>query len=295
MLDRAELIGPLFIAPAILYVVLLVALPFLLAIYYSVSAYTIFNPSYPFVGLKNFLDVHRERHLPPDAGQHLHLHDRARRSSALLLGKIGAMLLMQDFPRPRHRPRADRAAVGGAGVARDAGLAVDVRFALQRHQLDAGGGRPDRPGEPAAMAGRAGPGHAGGHRPSMPGGCSRSASVIFLAGYLGAAGRARRRHDRRRRLLAAHLLRSSCRSSRRSCMIALIFGTVFTFTDMSVVYLLTRGGPINSTQVLGSLGLPGRHPVGRRRPRRGDLPVPVPVPAGRGRSCCCASLRRREI
>src|SRR5262249_6376530 len=36
-------------------------------------------------------------------------------------------------------------------------------------------------------------------------------------------------------------------------VIALIFGTVFTFTDLSVVYLLTKGGPINATQVLGSL------------------------------------------
>src|SRR3989442_2348284 len=36
-------------------------------------------------------------------------------------------------------------------------------------------------------------------------------------------------------------------------MIAVIFGTVFTFMDLSVVYLLTKGGPINSTQVLGTL------------------------------------------
>ena len=36
-------------------------------------------------------------------------------------------------------------------------------------------------------------------------------------------------------------------------LIAVIFGTVFTFTDLSVVYLLTKGGPINSTHVLGSL------------------------------------------
>src|SRR5262249_42542616 len=36
-------------------------------------------------------------------------------------------------------------------------------------------------------------------------------------------------------------------------MIALIFGTVFTFTDLSVVYLLTKGGPITATHVLGSL------------------------------------------
>ena len=33
----------------------------------------------------------------------------------------------------------------------------------------------------------------------------------------------------------------------------LLFGVVLTFTDMSVVYLLTRGGPFNSTHVLASL------------------------------------------
>jgi len=43
--DRLEVLGPLFIMPAILYVVVLVGLPFLLALYYSVSAYSIFNPS----------------------------------------------------------------------------------------------------------------------------------------------------------------------------------------------------------------------------------------------------------
>jgi multiple sugar transport system permease protein len=35
--------------------------------------------------------------------------------------------------------------------------------------------------------------------------------------------------------------------------VAVLFGAVFTFTDMSVVYLLTRGGPYNSTHVLASL------------------------------------------
>ena len=35
--------------------------------------------------------------------------------------------------------------------------------------------------------------------------------------------------------------------------VALLFGIVFTFTDMSVIYLLTRGGPFNSTHVLASL------------------------------------------
>ena len=32
--------------------------------------------------------------------------------------------------------------------------------------------------------------------------------------------------------------------------IAMLFSVVFTFTDLSVIYLLTKGGPVNSTQVL---------------------------------------------
>ncbi|HEY8478155.1 MAG TPA: sugar ABC transporter permease [Chloroflexota bacterium] len=35
--------------------------------------------------------------------------------------------------------------------------------------------------------------------------------------------------------------------------IALLFSLVFTFTDLSIVYLLTRGGPVNATQVLPTL------------------------------------------
>ena len=41
-----------------------------------------------------------------------------------------------------------------------------------------------------------------------------------------------------------------------SCGIALVatlFGFVFAFTDMIVVYVLTRGGPFDTTQVLASL------------------------------------------
>jgi multiple sugar transport system permease protein len=34
--------------------------------------------------------------------------------------------------------------------------------------------------------------------------------------------------------------------------VAALFGAIFTFTDMTVVYVLTRGGPTDSTQVLSS-------------------------------------------
>jgi multiple sugar transport system permease protein len=35
--------------------------------------------------------------------------------------------------------------------------------------------------------------------------------------------------------------------------VAVLFGTIFTFTDMTVVYILTAGGPYDSTQTLPSL------------------------------------------
>jgi multiple sugar transport system permease protein len=34
--------------------------------------------------------------------------------------------------------------------------------------------------------------------------------------------------------------------------VAALFGAILTFTDMTVVYVLTRGGPTNATQVLAS-------------------------------------------
>ncbi len=39
---------------------------------------------------------------------------------------------------------------------------------------------------------------------------------------------------------------------RMGIAISALFGAIFTFTDMTVVYVLTRGGPTNETQVLAS-------------------------------------------
>src|SRR5215475_5757741 len=57
ILYRRDVLGALFVAPAILYVLLLVGLPFLLAVYYSVSAYTVYDPTWRFVGLSNFAQI----------------------------------------------------------------------------------------------------------------------------------------------------------------------------------------------------------------------------------------------
>jgi multiple sugar transport system permease protein len=54
MLDRERVLGPLFITPALTLLVLLVAYPFVMALYFSVSNAFIGRPSH-FVGITNFI------------------------------------------------------------------------------------------------------------------------------------------------------------------------------------------------------------------------------------------------
>src|SRR5207247_10892231 len=54
MLDRERVLGPLFITPALILILLLVAYPFCVALYFSVSNAFIGRPSH-FIGLTNFI------------------------------------------------------------------------------------------------------------------------------------------------------------------------------------------------------------------------------------------------
>jgi multiple sugar transport system permease protein len=55
--DREGFLGSIFLLPAILYIVLLVAFPFFLAIAFSLTDVTVGDPSLDFVGLDNFSNV----------------------------------------------------------------------------------------------------------------------------------------------------------------------------------------------------------------------------------------------
>ena len=251
LLDRAELLGPLFIAPAILYVLVLVALPFFLAIYYSISAFTIFDPSYRFVGAKNFFDV-----IQSEVFQRTLINTFIFTIGAqiigLLLGKFAAMLLMQDFP--------------GRGLARALVVlpwAVPVSLATLAWQwmfdslysvinwtlIAIGLVNAEHPPQWLGQQDLAMIAVTVVHAWRLfPFGV-----VIFIAGFtsvpkdvldaatVDGAGFWQRNYQIILPIIAPIVV------------IALIFGTVFTFTDLSVVYLLTKGGPINATQVLGSL------------------------------------------
>ncbi|MEA2703358.1 MAG: multiple sugar transport system permease protein, partial [Actinomycetota bacterium] len=54
LVDREGFLAPLLLLPAVVYIVALVAIPFFLAIGFSVSDVTVGDPSFDYVGLRNF-------------------------------------------------------------------------------------------------------------------------------------------------------------------------------------------------------------------------------------------------
>src|SRR3954447_7759063 len=251
-LDRREVLEMFLVAPAIIYVLLLVGLPLLLAVYYSVSNYTVYDPTWRFVGLANFEQIIQN----PTFTQTLantFIFTFGSQLLGLVLGKFGAFLLLRPFP-GRKFVRALIILPFAVPVA----LATiawqwmfDSLYSVINWSLIASGllTREEEPnwlGDPyLAMlciviinAWRFFP----------------FAIVIFLAGItavpqdvidaatVDGAGFWRRNYQ----IILPMILPIMA--------IGLIFGIVFTFTDLSIVFLLTQGGPIGATSVLGFAG-----------------------------------------
>jgi multiple sugar transport system permease protein len=252
LLDRREVLGTIFVAPAILYVLLLVGIPFLLAVYYSVSAYTIYDPSWRFVGLANFKQIVTDPVFQETLGNTF-LFTFGSQFLGLILGKFGAFLLLRPFP-GRKVVRALiilpwAVPIALATVAWEwmfDSLYSVINWTMVALGIITRSEAPNWLGNPhlamlcviVVNAWRFFP----------------FAIVIFLAGLtsvpqdiidaatVDGAGFWRRNYQ----IILPMIL--------PIVAIGLIFGIVFTFTDLSVVYLLTNGGPVNATSVLGFEG-----------------------------------------
>jgi multiple sugar transport system permease protein len=252
LLDRRDVFEWILVAPAVLYVLLLVGLPLLLAIYYSVSAYTVYDPSWKFVGLSNFVDILQNPTFPQTLANTF-IFTFGSQLLGLVIGKFGAFLLLRPFPgRKIVRALIVLPFVIPVALATiawrwlfDSLYSVFNWMLIAFHIMD----RADVPnwlGTPwLAMlcvviinAWRFFP----------------FAIVIFLAGItsvpqdvidaatVDGAGFWRRNYQ----IILPMILPIMA--------IGLIFGIVFTFTDLSIVFLLTQGGPVGATSVLGFAG-----------------------------------------
>jgi len=252
ILDRRDVLGSIMVAPAILYVLLLVGVPFLMAVYYSLSAYTIYDPSWSFVGLSNFEDIIED----PVFRQTLYntfIFTFGSQTLGLILGKFGALLLLRPFPGRKFV----RAMIILPWVVPVALAAVawqwmfDSLYSVINWTLIALGfitrdQAPNWLGTPELAMLTVIVVNAWRFFPF--------AIVIFLAGItaipqdvldaatVDGAGFWRRNYQ----IILPMIL--------PIMTIGLVFGIVFTFTDMSIVYLMTQGGPIGATTVLAFAG-----------------------------------------
>ncbi|MGY8664545.1 sugar ABC transporter permease [Bradyrhizobium sp. UFLA05-109] len=252
ILDRRDVLGSVMVAPAILYVLLLVGLPFLLAVYYSVSAYTIYDPSWRFVGLSNFRQIINNP-VFQETLANTFLFTFGSQLLGLVLGKFGALLLLRPFP-GRKIVRALiilpwAVPIALATVAWEwmfDSLYSVINWTLISLGIITRSEAPNWLGNPhlamlsviVVNAWRFFP----------------FAIVIFLAGItsvpqdvidaatVDGAGFWRRNYQ----IVLPMIL--------PIVAVGLIFGIVFTFTDLSVVFLLTNGGPVGATSVLGFEG-----------------------------------------
>jgi multiple sugar transport system permease protein len=246
--DREAVLAPLFLLPAIVYIIALVALPFLLALAFAFSDVTAGDPSFDWVGFENFRAI---------------LDDpvfwRALRNTLVftaiamvlivVLAKALAMILVANFRFKRLirffvlLPWTTPIALAAVAwlwmldsvyspidwVLRSMGLLEGNLYWLGRDNL--------------AMASVIAV-HVWRIVPL--------AAVIIMAGLISIPQDINDAAEIDGAGFWRRLWEITIPLNLPVIAVATLFGAILTFTDMTVVYILTRGGPANATQVLPS-------------------------------------------
>ncbi|MBW2048716.1 MAG: sugar ABC transporter permease, partial [Deltaproteobacteria bacterium] len=94
--DNEKFLGPIMIAPAVIYVLALVGYPLILAFAYSLSDITVGSVDYNFVGLSTFRSIIEEPEFRI-ALKNTILFTFVSMAIVVVLAKILALLLVKDF------------------------------------------------------------------------------------------------------------------------------------------------------------------------------------------------------
>src|SRR5690606_23524445 len=248
-LERESVLGPLLLAPAVVYIVLLVGFPFLFAIYLSLTDATVGRPVGTFVGLQNFVDILESRSFIA-ALKNTFVFTLTSQILIIVLANILALALHGDFRGkgvimflillPWVAP-VSLTTIGWLWIFHSQFSIID--WALRQLGLLESNlfwlGRPN-----LAMAAVITV-HVWRLLPF--------ATVILLAGLTSLP----KDVLESARVDGAGFWRTFCQIRLPLLLpimsVAVRLSTVFTFSDMAVVYVLTRGGPCDTTQVLTSL------------------------------------------
>lgn len=256
-LDNRKYLSTIMIAPAILYIVLMIAFPLFLAVWYSLTDATTGSPDFHFVGLKNFQAAFQDPVFRKSL-MNTFIFTFSSQIMVLILSNILAMVLSADF---RGKwlvrflillPWTAPISLGTIGwlwmldsifspfdwILRYFGLLGTQKAILGNmsnlYWL----------GEPAFAMISVILVHIWRILPLstviLLAGLSSIPQDLMEAAAVDGSGFWRTFFKIRIPLLIPIM------------SISVLFGLIFTFTDMTVVYVLTRGGPVHSTQVLSS-------------------------------------------
>ncbi len=250
VLDSERWLGRLMIAPAVLYIILLVGFPFLLALYYSVSDITVGSIDLKFVGLKNFTGI-MENPTFWQALRSTFIFALGSQIIVLVLAKILAMALLKDF-RGKWLVRLlillpwvapiSLGAIGWLWIF-DSIYSI-INWTAQAVGIFGPNTWPIWLGQPDLAMASIITIHVWRMLPL--------ATVIILAGLSSIPQDIHDAADVDGAGFWRHLFQITIPLVLPILMVAVLFGVVFTFTDLIVVFVLTRGGPYDSTHVLAS-------------------------------------------
>lgn len=251
LLDRDEWLGPFMIGPAVLYIVLVLGVPFLLALYYSVSDISMGSRTLGFVGLKNFASVVQTTKFQTSL-KNTFVFAIVSQILVVVLGTVLALALSRDF---RGKwfvrllillPWVAPISLGTIGWLwiLDSTYSV-INWTLEALGLIGADGWYMWLGVPYLAMGSVILIQVWRILPL--------ATVILLAGLTSIPHDI---HDAAQVDGAGffrHLFQITMPLIHPIMLVAGLFGLVFAFTDMIVIFVLTRGGPYDTTQVLASL------------------------------------------
>ena len=245
-----RLLGGVMLAPSIVYIAALVGFPLLLAVYLSLSNATTGSPSLQYVGLTNFIRA-IDSSIFRSALTNTFIFTFISEILVIVLGNILALTLQQKFAgRALVRflillPWAAPFALGAIGWKWmfDSLYSV-VNWMLRAVHILGPREFPQWLGVPTLAMSAIIIVHVWRMLPFsavvLLAGLSSIPSEVLDAAAVDGAGFFQRFF----RILLPMLL--------SIITVAVLFGTIFTFTDLSLVYILTGGGPFNSTHVLSS-------------------------------------------
>ena len=249
-LDDELSLGRILLGPAVIYIIVLVGFPFLMAIFYSVSDATVGSTSLNFVGLHNYEGILQDPTFWRSLQNSL-VFTIVSQVLVVVLGKILAMALFKDFPGKWIvrllilLPWVAPISLGSIGwlwifdpIYSIINWTARAAHIFGPHFWPIWLGQPDLAMTSIILV---------DVWRLLP-----LATVIILAGMSSIPQDI---HDAAAMDGAGfwrHLFRINVPLIMPIMLVALLFGIVFTFTDLIVVYVLTRGGPFDSTQVLAS-------------------------------------------